>query len=306
MVLELRSGEGIVKRFAHFDYNWSLYVELFKLISDSRLKLHVALSFHSKIHSSNGKGGVDQVPMFSGRTALQCYEDFMLRFVNKFEYFIESLIEEIGIGLGPSGELRYPAHPFDDGRGKFPGIGEFQCYDKYMQCEMQKAVFKSVKIDTRQPPYVFKCLLYYLTGVPPERQKIMVKGGLLKDDADWSSVGVKQRKKLMMMGTADEVFKAPEKCTVFIEDLSEEEQVVALDLVYKLGTQAFIRSFPGSIVLSSFGVVLRLGDDLSSLLSVFGVWLECDGLASMFLHCLFSGMLLMSVLLCYVPTLFAL
>ncbi|XVF18183.1 hypothetical protein REPUB_Repub11eG0000100 [Reevesia pubescens] len=43
----------------------------------------------------------------------------------------------------------------------------------------------------RQPPYVFKCLLYYLTGVPHERQKITVKGGLLKDDADWSSVGVK-------------------------------------------------------------------------------------------------------------------
>ncbi|XVF05878.1 hypothetical protein REPUB_Repub05bG0211100 [Reevesia pubescens] len=92
-------------------------------------------------------------------------------------------------------------------------------------------VMLSIYLDLHnKPPYVFKCLLYYLTGVPPERQKIMVKGGLLKDDADWSSVGVKQRKKLMMMGTADEVFKAPEKGTVFIEDLSEEEQVVALAL----------------------------------------------------------------------------
>jgi ubiquitin carboxyl-terminal hydrolase 14 len=44
----------------------------------------------------------------------------------------------------------------------------------------QKELFKDVEIDTSQPPYVFKCQLYDLTGVPPERQKIMVKGGLLK------------------------------------------------------------------------------------------------------------------------------
>ncbi|KAE8667046.1 Inactive beta-amylase 4 [Hibiscus syriacus] len=161
---------GIVERFSPFDYDWSLYEELFKLVSDSGLKLHVALSFHSNIHSNNGKGalslplwileigdvnkdiyyrdqhgfsnndyltlGVDHIPLLSGRTALQCYEDFMLSFVNKFESFIGSVIEEISIGLGPSGELRYPAHPFGDGRWKFPGIGEFQCYDKMDDLKM--------------------------------------------------------------------------------------------------------------------------------------------------------------------------
>ncbi|XWS09670.1 hypothetical protein CRYUN_Cryun39dG0009000 [Craigia yunnanensis] len=166
---------GIVERFSPFDYNWSLYAELFKLISDSGLKLHVALSFHS----SNGKGGVslplwileigdvnkdiyyrdqhgfskddyltlgvDQVPLLSGRTALQCYEDFMVSFVNKFESFIGSVIEEISIGLGPSGELRYPAHPFGDGRWKFPGIGEFQCYDKYMMEDLKMAACREGK-----------------------------------------------------------------------------------------------------------------------------------------------------------------
>ena len=44
----------------------------------------------------------------------------------------------------------------------------------------QKELFQAVEIDTSQPAYVFKCQLYDLTGVPPERQKIMVKGGLLK------------------------------------------------------------------------------------------------------------------------------
>lgn len=32
----------------------------------------------------------------------------------------------------------------------------------------------------------------------------------------------------MMMGTADEIIKAPEKGPVFVEDLPEEEQVVAV------------------------------------------------------------------------------
>lgn len=93
----------------------------------------------------------------------------------------------------------------------------------------QKEVFPDVEIDTAQPPYVFKCQLYDLTGVPPERQKIMVKGGLLKDDADWTNLGIKEGQRLMMMGTADEIPKAPEKGPVFVEDLPEDEQdLVAL------------------------------------------------------------------------------
>lgn len=32
----------------------------------------------------------------------------------------------------------------------------------------------------------------------------------------------------MMMGTADEIVKAPEKGTVFVEDLPEEEQAINL------------------------------------------------------------------------------
>nr|CAB3473293.1 unnamed protein product [Digitaria exilis] len=92
----------------------------------------------------------------------------------------------------------------------------------------QKEVFPGIEIDTSQPPIVFKSQLYTLTGVPPERQKIMVKGGILKDDADWSTLGVKDGQKLMMIGTADEIVKAPEKGPVFVEDLPEEEQVVAL------------------------------------------------------------------------------
>lgn len=48
-----------------------------------------------------------------------------------------------------------------------------------------------------------------VTGVAPERQKIMVKGGVLKDDQEWGKAGIKPGAKLMMIGTADAVPQAP-------------------------------------------------------------------------------------------------
>lgn len=109
----------------------------------------------------------------------------------------------------------------------------------------QKEVFPDVEIDTTQSPYVFKCQLYDLTGVPPERQKIMVKGGLLKDDADWSKVGVKEGQRLMMMGTADEIIKAPEKGPLFAEDMPEEAQAVNVGHsagLFNLGNTCYMNS----------------------------------------------------------------
>ena len=61
----------------------------------------------------------------------------------------------------------------------------------------------NVDVDPQEPGLVFKHQLFSLTGVPPERQKIMVKGGMLKDDADVAKLGLKEGQKLMMMGSAD-------------------------------------------------------------------------------------------------------
>eukprot|EP00887_Chlorella_sp_A99_P004167 scaffold23.g4167.t1 len=88
-----------------------------------------------------------------------------------------------------------------------------------------KEVFKEVELDVEQPAAVFKMQLFSLTGVPPERQKIMgLKGGLLKDDADLGKLGVKEGQKLSMMGTADAVPEPPKAPQTFMEDLPEEEQ----------------------------------------------------------------------------------
>lgn len=37
-----------------------------------------------------------------------------------------------------------------------------------------------VQLDTDLPPAAFKEAIYQVTGVPPERMKVMIKGGMLK------------------------------------------------------------------------------------------------------------------------------
>jgi beta-amylase len=41
--------------------------------------------------------------------------------------------------MGPAGELRYPSYPEANGTWSFPGIGEFQCYDRYMVSSLKAA-----------------------------------------------------------------------------------------------------------------------------------------------------------------------
>eukprot|EP00850_Spirogloea_muscicola_P007054 SM000034S12808 [mRNA] locus=s34:843081:848940:- [translate_table: standard] len=99
----------------------------------------------------------------------------------------------------------------------------------------QKELFEDVEIDVSQLPLVFKGQMFALTGVAPERQKIMVKGGLLQDDAEWSKVAIKEGQKLMMMGTADALPSQPVDKTTFLEDLPHEEQEAAANSEYSAG-----------------------------------------------------------------------
>jgi len=64
----------------------------------------------------------------------------LLKSVNFSDCFLlGSKLVEVTVGLGPAGELRYPAYPEGDGRWRFPGVGEFQCYDKYMLADLKQA-----------------------------------------------------------------------------------------------------------------------------------------------------------------------
>ncbi|KAL0414157.1 UNVERIFIED_CONTAM: Beta-amylase 1, chloroplastic [Sesamum radiatum] len=83
--------------------------------------------------------GCDTLPALKGRTPVQCYSDFMRAFRDTFEHLLGDTIVEIQVGMGPAGELRYPSYPEQDGIWKFPGIGAFQCYDKYMLSSLKAA-----------------------------------------------------------------------------------------------------------------------------------------------------------------------
>ncbi|OBZ74933.1 Ubiquitin carboxyl-terminal hydrolase 6 [Grifola frondosa] len=74
-----------------------------------------------------------------------------------------------------------------------------------------------VQLDPEQPATVFKDAVYQVTGVPPERMKVMIKGGVLKDDADWKKVGPKEGQTFMVIGAAGELPKPPSTPVVFLE-----------------------------------------------------------------------------------------
>lgn len=84
-----------------------------------------------------------------------------------------------------------------------------------------------VELDPSSTGETFKFQLYSLTGVEPERQKILVKGGQLKDDTDLSKLAIKPGHTFMMMGTASGdgagVIEKPKEKIRFLEDMTEAE-----------------------------------------------------------------------------------
>lgn len=91
-----------------------------------------------------------------------------------------------------------------------------------------KEKYKDVECSTDEDPLVFKAQLFALTGVEPTRQKIMLKGTVLKD-AGWSSFKLKDGATLLMMGTKEALPEAPAEKTLFIEDMTEEQLASALE-----------------------------------------------------------------------------
>ncbi|KAK8587991.1 hypothetical protein V6N13_086948 [Hibiscus sabdariffa] len=164
---------GIVEAHAPQTYNWSGYRRLFQIVRDIELKLQVVMSFHGcggnvgddvniplpwwvreigdsnpDIYFTDEEGrrntecltwGIDKERVLRGRTAVEVYFDYMRSFRVEFDdFFVDGVISEIEVGLGPCGELRYPSYPVKHG-WRYSGIGAFQCYDKYMMKSLRKA-----------------------------------------------------------------------------------------------------------------------------------------------------------------------
>ena len=92
-----------------------------------------------------------------------------------------------------------------------------------------KEVYTDVEVNTDEEPMVFKAQLFALTGVQPERQKVMLKGAIL--DQSWDKVKIKDGIMMLMMGTKDEDMPAqPVEKTKFLEDMDERELSRAMDM----------------------------------------------------------------------------
>lgn len=85
---------------------------------------------------------------------LQVYFDMMRSFRTEFDdLFAEGLITAVEIGMGPSGELKYPS--FSERMGwRYPGIGEFQ-----VSAKASNAVCFSILHWTPRFEYSVTCLL---------------------------------------------------------------------------------------------------------------------------------------------------
>ncbi|PWA93190.1 beta-amylase 7 [Artemisia annua] len=164
---------GIVEAHEPQAYNWKGYKRLFQMVRELKLKLQVVMSFHEcggdvgddvciplphwvaeigrsnpDIYFTDRSGrrnpeclswGIDKERVLRGRTASEVYFDYMRSFRVEFdEFFVDGVILMIEIGLGPCGELRYPSNPVKHG-WRYPGVGEFQCYDQYMLKSLTKA-----------------------------------------------------------------------------------------------------------------------------------------------------------------------
>ncbi|XP_034914681.1 beta-amylase 1, chloroplastic [Populus alba] len=164
---------GLVERDAPGVYNWGGYTELLEMAKRHGLKVQAVMSFHQcggnvgdsctiplpkwaveEIDKDQDLAytdqwgrrnyeyislGCDTLPVLKGRTPVQCYSDFMRAFRDNFKHLLGDTIVEIQVGMGPAGELRYPSYPEQNGTWRFPGIGAFQCYDKYMLSSLKAA-----------------------------------------------------------------------------------------------------------------------------------------------------------------------
>ncbi|GLC59920.1 Leucine-rich repeat receptor-like serine/threonine-protein kinase bam2 [Pleodorina starrii] len=159
-------------------YNWAGYKQVLEVIKQTGLKVQVVLSFHAcggnvgdtvqiplpewvsqcgeadpdlffADRPRNGSLGnrnreyisiwADEAPgVLRGRSPLQCYEDFMISLRENFSQELGTVIDELVIGAGPCGELRLPSYVEANG-WRFPGAGEFQCYDRRALASLAQA-----------------------------------------------------------------------------------------------------------------------------------------------------------------------
>ncbi|RGB36499.1 hypothetical protein C1646_758054 [Rhizophagus diaphanus] len=122
-----------------------------------------------------------------------------------------------------------------------------------------------LEADTDDSVELLKTQLYTMTGVQPDRQKLLFKGKTLTENTDLNTLNIKEGSKFMMMGTIGELPKEPENKTLFIEDMSDKQLAETLKLpsgLRNLGNTCYMNS-----TLQCLRVMPELQESLNSFTS---------------------------------------
>ena len=92
------------------------------------------------------------------RTAVEVYRELMSAFRDAAKDLIaDGTLEEIQVGCGPCGELRYPSYPMTPRKHfpcgwQWPGMGEVQCYDAVKTKSQKYSVY--IHLDLANSIYI--------------------------------------------------------------------------------------------------------------------------------------------------------
>eukprot|EP00439_Symbiodinium_sp_Y106_P060590 s3931_g8.t8 len=123
---------------------------------DSKMPLLSVLHLPPGWQDQHGHEDKEYISLFAdnvtieGRTPLQMYSDWFNALSASFAADLGSVIEEIQVGMGPAGELRYPAYQLS--QWKFCGVGAFQCYDANALKSLSSAAKSAGHADWSNPP----------------------------------------------------------------------------------------------------------------------------------------------------------
>ncbi|XP_071807756.1 ubiquitin carboxyl-terminal hydrolase 14-like [Asterias amurensis] len=106
-----------------------------------------------------------------------------------------------------------------------------------------KEKYTSIECNVSESPDVFKAQIFALTGVQPDRQKVMLKGATLKES--WTGFKLKDGVTFLIMGSADALPEAPVQKTLFMEDMTDEQLASAFEMaagLKNLGNSCYLNA----------------------------------------------------------------